>query len=104
MLMLMPSVRRRSIAGQPSFVPGTLIIRFGRSTSDQRRRASAMVFSVSRASVGETSSDTKPSRPAVASYTGRKRSAAWRTSSTASRSKISRSLIRDGASALNSSS
>ena len=42
-------------AGVPALVPGTLIIRFGRSTARHSRRASAMVPSVSMARVGETS-------------------------------------------------
>ena len=64
----------------------------GRSTARQSRSASAMLPRVSRASPGETSIETKPSPPLVWSYTGRKRSAALLTSSTATASKISASV------------
>ena len=64
--MLIPSWRQRSIAGQPSRVPGILIITLGRSTAFQSRRASFTEPSVSRATPGETSSDTNPSAPPVA--------------------------------------
>ena len=67
MLTLTPSPSSRSTAGQPSRVPGTLIMRLGRSTAAHSRRASATVPAVSRASDAETSSDTKPSAPALAS-------------------------------------
>ena len=45
--------------------------RFGRSTIHHSARASAMVLAVSLATLGSTSSETRPSRPFVASYTGR---------------------------------
>jgi len=47
MLMLMPSVRHRSMAGMPSSVPGILIITLGRSTRFQNSRACSIVLSVS---------------------------------------------------------
>ena len=49
--------------------------------------ATASVVFVSYARSGETSSDTKPSTPQVRSWTGRKRSAAWVMSSSASSKK-----------------
>ena len=64
---------------------------FGRSTARQSRSASVTLPAVSRATPGETSIDTKPSAALVRSYTGRKRSAAARTSSTSIASKISAS-------------
>jgi hypothetical protein len=51
---LIPSLRQRSIAGQPSQVPGILIITLGRSNAFHRRRASATEPSVSWANRGET--------------------------------------------------
>ncbi len=54
--------------------------RLGRSTIHHSARASAMVFSVSCASLGSTSIDTRPSTPSVASYTGRSTSHAQRMS------------------------
>ena len=95
MLILIPSMRQRSMARQPSRVPGILIIAFGRFTACQSRRASITDPSVSRARSGATSSDTKPSRPPVESYTWRKASAASRTSSIARASKISRSVLAE---------
>ena len=67
MLTLIPSVNRPSIADHPSRVPGTLIMTFGRATAAHRRRASATVPAVSRASVGDTSSEMNPSAPCDAS-------------------------------------
>ena len=69
------------MAGQPSGVPGILIIRFGWSTVFQRSAASATVASVSWARPGETSIETRPSTASVASYTGRITWHASRTSS-----------------------
>jgi hypothetical protein len=46
-LTLIPSESSFSIAGTPGGKPGTLIIRFGRSTHAQSRRASSRVPSVS---------------------------------------------------------
>ena len=46
--------------------------------------ASLTVLAVSYASSGDTSNDTQPSTPPVASWIGRKRSAAWVRSSSAS--------------------
>ena len=66
-LTLMPSARAAVIAGRPSTVAGILMNRFGRSTVAQSRRAAAIVPSVSRASRGSTSIDTRPSEPSVAS-------------------------------------
>ena len=66
-LTLMPSAIAWVIAGSPSRVAGILMNRFGRSTAHQRKRASAMVFSVSLARRGSTSRETRPSSPPVAS-------------------------------------
>ena len=79
-LTLMPSEMHCVIAGSPSRVAGILMNRFGRSTAHHRALASAMVFSVSLASLGSTSRDTRPSRPLVASYTGRSTSQPQRMS------------------------
>ena len=59
----MPSDRHWVIAGRPSSVAGILMNMFGRSTSHHRARASAMVLSVSLASRGSTSIETRPSTP-----------------------------------------
>ena len=53
--------------GRPSWVAGILIITFGRSTSHQSARASAIVASVLCASRGSTSMLTRPSCPSVRS-------------------------------------
>ena len=66
-LTLIPSEMAWVIAGSPSTVAGILMSRFGRSTIHHSARASAMVFAVSLASRGSTSSDTRPSWPPVAS-------------------------------------
>ena len=58
---LSPSAMSRRSAMQPSGVPGTLIMTFGRCTVAQRRCASAMVASASCAAPGDTSIETKPS-------------------------------------------
>ena len=63
----MPAAMQRAIAGRPSAVPGILIIALGRSSERQSRSASWIVASVSFASVGETSSETRPSAPPLAS-------------------------------------
>ena len=76
----MPSASSCGMARTPSRVAGTLMKRFGRSTSHHSPRASATVRSVSRATRGSTSMDTRPSRPPVASKTGRRTSQAARTS------------------------
>ena len=68
------------IAGRPALVAGILMSAFGRSTVFHSSLACAIVAAVSCASSGETSIDTRPSTPPVASYTGRKTSAASRTS------------------------
>ena len=73
-----PMSVRTAIA--PSVVPGTLIITFGRSTIAQSRCASATVSFALFAEPGETSMETYPSPPFVASYTGMNRSQASRTS------------------------
>jgi hypothetical protein len=67
MLMLIPSARQCSIAGMPSAVPGIFTITLGRLTACQSRSASAIVPAVSLPSVGETSIETVPSTPPVAS-------------------------------------
>ena len=66
-LTLMPSARTAVIAGSPSRVAGILMKTFGRSTVDHRDFAEAIVPSVSLASRGSTSIDTRPSTPSVAS-------------------------------------
>jgi hypothetical protein len=55
------------IAESPSEVAGIFTIRFGRSTRAHSRSASATEPSVSWARRGETSSETNPSAPSVAS-------------------------------------
>ena len=54
------------MAGTPSRVPGILTNTLGRSTSVNRRCASATDARVSRARWGETSMLTKPSSPPLA--------------------------------------
>ena len=66
-LTLIPSDRHCVIAGSPAGVAGILMSRFGRFTIHHSARASAMVLAVSPASLGSTSSDTRPSRPPVRS-------------------------------------
>ena len=83
MLTLMPAAVASRIAGMPSGFAGILINAFGRSTAFQNRFASATVALVSRAMYGDTSSETKPSRPPSRSKSGRKTSQAACTSSTA---------------------
>ncbi len=68
------------IDGSPASVAGILIRTFGRSTSHHRPLASAVVRSVSFASLGSTSIDTRPSTPFVRSNTGRSTSHAHRMS------------------------
>ena len=63
----MPSEMACVIAGRPSSVAGILMNRFGRSTAHHSARASATVASVSRASRGSTSSETRPSLRPVSS-------------------------------------
>ena len=78
---LMPSPITVVIAGRPSSVAGILIRTFGRSTVIQRARACSTDGSVSGARRGSTSMETRPSKPSVASNTGRRMSHASRTSS-----------------------
>jgi len=66
-LMLIPSARHAAMAGRPCRAAGILTSRLGRSTSHHRNLASATVASVSWASRGSTSIDTRPSTPPVAS-------------------------------------
>ena len=82
-----PAKMASSMAGMPSGVPGILMNRLGRPARACSSLATASVVLVSRASSGDTSSDTKPSTPSVRSYTGRKRSAARVMSSSASSKK-----------------
>ena len=79
-----PAKIASSIAGSPSLVPGILMKRFGLPARACRSLATASVVLVSCASSGDTSSDTQPSTPRVRSKTGRNRSAARVTSSSAS--------------------
>jgi hypothetical protein len=81
-LTLMPSPIIRRMAGRPSIVAGILIITLGRSTRRRSSRAADSVPAVSRAKVGETSTETNPSRPSVAVWSGAKASQAARMSST----------------------
>ena len=83
--MGMPAAIDSSIAFSPGSVAGILMKTFGRSTILLRRRASSIVFSVSKAMFGSTSSDTQPSRPS--SHRGRRMSQAFLTSVTASSKK-----------------
>ena len=79
---LTPSASALVIADRPSWVAGILTSRFGRSTAFQMSRASARVASVSCASSGLTSSDTRPSTPPLLSHVLRNTSQASRTSVT----------------------
>ena len=54
-----------SMAGRPSLVPGILMNRLGRPARADSSLAAAIVPAVSRASNGDTSSDTHPSTPFV---------------------------------------
>jgi hypothetical protein len=63
----MPSLIACVIAGRPSAVAGILIIALGRWTVVHSERAASIVFSVSRASRGSTSIETRPSTWFVAS-------------------------------------
>ena len=65
-----PSARTAVMAGRPALVAGILISRFGRSTIFHNSMACAMVLSVSSASRGSTSIDTRPSTPSEASHCG----------------------------------
>ena len=62
-LTLTPCAVSARIAGIPSGVAGTLIMTLGRPTRCARRSPSATVCSVSAASSGSTSSETRPSTP-----------------------------------------
>ncbi len=62
----MPAAMHSVMAGRQAAVPGILIIALGRLSEAQSRRASATVPAASAARVGDTSSDTKPSRPPLA--------------------------------------
>ena len=81
-LTLTPSASARVIAGSPASVAGILTSRLGRSTAFHRSSACATVPSVSRASPGSTSSDTRPSTPPVVSQVPLKTSQACWTSAT----------------------
>ena len=80
----MPAAIASSIAGMPSSVAGILIITLGRSTRSHSSWAWRRVASVSKATPGSTSSETKPSAPPASSQTGRMTSQASCTSLTAS--------------------
>lgn len=79
-LTLMPRPITSVMAGRPPMVAGILISVLGRSTSQASCLASATVGLVWCARRGSTSMDTRPSWPPVASKTGRRMSAASRTS------------------------
>ncbi len=88
-LIDLPAAIISSIAGRPSFVAGIFTYRFGLSISAWKRRASAIVPSVSPASVGSTSIETYPRRPLPSSQTLRIRSHASPMSRPARATKIS---------------
>ncbi|CFS10246.1 Uncharacterised protein [Mycobacterium tuberculosis] len=69
------------MAGRPALVAGILMKRFGRSTIFHSSIACWIVFSVSCASRGSTSIDTRPSTPSESSHWGTSTSHALRTSS-----------------------
>src|ERR671912_2338877 len=94
----MPEPMTWVMAGRPSTVAGILMSTLGRSTAAARVRASSMVPAVSCASRGSTSIDTLPSRPPVASYTGRKTSQASLTSCVVSAKTASSTLLPESAS------
>ena len=77
----MPSAITAVIAGSPAMVAGILINRLGRSTIFHSSMACKMVLSVSCASRGSTSIDTRPSTPSDCSYCLASTSQALRTSS-----------------------
>ena len=79
-LTLMPLAMVAVIAGRPARVAGILIMTFGLPIDVQSRSASAAVASVSFASSGETSMETRPSYPFDSAYTSAKMSAALPTS------------------------
>ena len=66
-LMLRPSAIIASMAGTPSGVAGIFTITLGRASRSWSSRAWVIVPSVSAASAGETSMETNPSAPPVAS-------------------------------------
>ena len=103
-LTLMPAAMDSSIAGRPSTVPGILIITLGRSTCCHSQAAISCVPTVSCASVGDTSTDTKPSWPSVASNTGRSTSVAERMSSSTTSQYVSSTLLPAAAHAASCSS
>ncbi len=69
------------MAGMPSGVAGIFTNTLGRSMRVWRSLAALMVPAVSRANSGATSIDTNPSRPPLASNTGRSNARALRKSS-----------------------
>ena len=81
---LIPSAIEAAMAGMPGLVAGILISTFDRSTIFHRSAAWPMVASVSMASPGSTSIDTRPSTPPVAAEVAARMSQALRTSSVVS--------------------
>ncbi len=77
----MPSAITAVIAGRPASVAGILISRLGRSTIFHSSMACRIVLSVSCASRGSTSMETRPSTPSETSYCLASTSQASRTSS-----------------------
>ena len=77
----MPSATVAVMAAIPAVVAGILMNRLGRSTIFHSSAAWLTVASVSWASRGSTSIDTRPSTPREASHCGRRTSQAARTSS-----------------------
>jgi len=75
-----PAAVAAAIEGMPAWVAGILMSAFGRSSNHHKALASAVVLSVSLAMRGSTSSETRPSMPSVASYTGRRTSQPQRMS------------------------
>ncbi len=80
-LTLIPSASTAVMAGSPSRVAGILMRTCSRSTAADSCLACSTVLSVSWASRGSTSIETRPSTPWVASNTGFMTSQALRTSS-----------------------
>ena len=99
-LTLIPSAITAVIAGSPASVAGILISTFGRSTILASSWACAMVASVSLASRGSTSMDTRPSTWPEVLNTAVNRSAASRTSSVVTSRTVSSTSAPRAASSL----
>ena len=97
-LTLMPSASTAVMAGRPSRVAGILTSTLSRSTAAESCLACSTVFSVSWASRGSTSIETRPSTPPVASYTDAMTSQALRTSSVVRAKTVSSTFLPAAAS------